>query len=195
MTQLGSHTILISISNHLFECSGYRAKFITETARSLESKPEGSRGWLQSLRNLAMSEAGDRSTSIVCEALMTCSGVGRKVADCVALFSLDQSGCIPVDTHVWEITIRDYAPHLQMSKSLTPKIHDQVADIFREKFGDQAGWAHSVLFAGELPEYSKLLPQDAQIAMKEFSKDRKKRKVEVKQTRKEKSIKKDQQQS
>ena len=27
-------------------------------------------------------------------------GVGRKVADCIALFSMDCDDCIPVDTHV-----------------------------------------------------------------------------------------------
>lgn len=34
------------------------------------------------------------------EALCAFPGVGRKVADCVALFSLDQQGAIPVDVHV-----------------------------------------------------------------------------------------------
>lgn len=35
------------------------------------------------------------------EQLQILPGVGRKVADCVALFSLDQAGAIPVDVHVW----------------------------------------------------------------------------------------------
>ena len=35
--------------------------------------------------------------------LMQFHGVGRKVADCVALFSLDQHAVIPVDTHVWQV--------------------------------------------------------------------------------------------
>lgn len=34
------------------------------------------------------------------EALVSLPGVGRKVADCVALFSLDQMGAVPVDVHV-----------------------------------------------------------------------------------------------
>ena len=34
------------------------------------------------------------------EELIKLPGVGRKVADCVALFSLDQQACIPVDVHV-----------------------------------------------------------------------------------------------
>jgi N-glycosylase/DNA lyase len=28
-------------------------------------------------------------------------GVGKKVADCISLFSLDKPECIPVDTHVF----------------------------------------------------------------------------------------------
>ena len=38
------------------------------------------------------------------------SGVGRKVADCVALFSLDQENTIHVDVHVQHIASRDYYP-------------------------------------------------------------------------------------
>ena len=51
---------------------------------------------------------------------MLLSGVGRKVADCVGLFSLNQPGAIPVDTHVWDISVRDYDPSLSQYKSLTP---------------------------------------------------------------------------
>eukprot|EP01035_Chromulina_nebulosa_P018994 gene18994-24811_t len=69
-----------------------------------------------------------RELGFVQDELMTLPGVGRKVADCVALFSLDRSDAIPVDTHVWEITIRDYAPHLStgitnyLSTNLTSSI-------------------------------------------------------------------------
>ena len=35
-------------------------------------------------------------------------GIGPKVADCIALFSLDQEDVIPVDTHVWQIACRDF---------------------------------------------------------------------------------------
>ena len=62
-------------------------------------------------------------------ALLDIPGVGRKVADCVALFSLDQRAAIPVDTHVWSIATRDYlqhAPHLREAKSLTPTVYEQV---------------------------------------------------------------------
>lgn len=39
-----------------------------------------------------------------------------QVADCVALFSLDQASAIPVDVHVWRIACRDYDPSLQDCK-------------------------------------------------------------------------------
>ena len=41
-------------------------------------------------------------------ALVELSGVGPKVADCVALFSLDKLDIVPVDTHVWQIAQRYY---------------------------------------------------------------------------------------
>lgn len=109
---------------------GYRARFIKETAEKLEGL--GGEPWLLALRGKGRKEAQ--------EALTTFPGVGRKVADCVALFSLDQYGAIPVDVHVWRIACRDYAPQLKESKSLTPSIYESVGDIFREKFGPHAGW-------------------------------------------------------
>lgn len=45
-------------------------------------------------------------------------------------------------------------------RSLTPKVYDRVGELFRLKYGSYAGWAHSLLFAAELPMFSKLLPQN-----------------------------------
>ena len=90
------------------------------------------------------------------------AGVGPKVADCVALFSLDQAGAIPVDTHVWDIACRDFDPSLTNCGSLTPKVYARVGELFRTNYGAHAGWAHSVLFAAELPAYRSLLPQATQ---------------------------------
>lgn len=56
--------------------------------------------WLLSLRGLPRLE--------VRRQLLALPGVGPKVADCVALFSLDQSEAVPVDTHVRDICVRDY---------------------------------------------------------------------------------------
>ena len=57
--------------------------------------------------------------------------------------SLDHSEAIPVDTHVWQIALRDYG-FGKKGKTLTPKLYDQVGDHFRQLFGEYSGWAHSV---------------------------------------------------
>jgi 3-methyladenine DNA glycosylase/8-oxoguanine DNA glycosylase len=33
--------------------------------------------------------------------------VGRKVADCIILFSLCRDDCIPVDTHAWQLMVSE----------------------------------------------------------------------------------------
>ena len=58
-----------------------------------------------------------------------------QVADCVSLFSLNQPGSIPVDTHVWDIAVRDYDASLSEHKSLTPTVYDKVGNLFRSRFG------------------------------------------------------------
>lgn len=66
-----------------------------------------------------------------------------QVAACVALFSLDKHGAIPVDTHVWQLATRYYAPHLK-SKSLTPKIMPEV----RQQQGFSEGFEGRVSTGG-----------------------------------------------
>jgi len=75
---------------------GYRAKFITSSARSIVDK--GGEDWLLSLRGESYKDAK--------AALMSLCGVGAKVADCVCLMSLDKNGAVPVDTHVLQIVKR-----------------------------------------------------------------------------------------
>lgn len=125
---------------------GYRAKFIMATMDKLESF--GGEFYLHELRKI-------KDPIQVQEKLLVFPGVGRKVADCVALFSLRQSDAIPVDTHVWNICRRDYDDDniFLNVNSLTPAIYRQVGDVFRAKFTPKAGWAHSLLFVAELPSF------------------------------------------
>lgn len=99
---------------------GYRAKFVISTAKRVQSL--GGESWLASLRGLTRQAATTELQSL--------AGVGPKVADCVALFSLDQASAIPVDTHVWAIACRDMDPSLKQAKSLTPKVYDRVVQLF-----------------------------------------------------------------
>ncbi|XP_059143525.1 N-glycosylase/DNA lyase-like [Physella acuta] len=119
---------------------GYRAKFIASIARNItQEKPAQ---WLESLRWKSYSEAKAE--------LMTLLGVGAKVADCVCLMSLDKPGALPVDTHVWQITRKNYMAKLQTAKSLTDKLYREIGDFYRSLWGPYAGWAHSVLFTADL---------------------------------------------
>lgn len=131
---------------------GYRSKYILETMKILESL--GGEQYLHDLR-----ETNDPIQ--VQEKLIQFCGVGRKVADCVALFSLRQCDAIPVDTHVWNIARRDYDTNesLMKAKSMTPGVYKQTGDLFRSLFQEKAGWAHSLLFVAELPSFRPVLPK------------------------------------
>ncbi len=87
--------------------------------------------------------------------------MGPKVADCIALMSLDQATAVPVDTHVLAIATRRYGFQLQGAtprspapKSLTPANYARVGTLFQGRFGPHCGWAHVVLFMADLGMFS-----------------------------------------
>ena len=160
----------LSESNLRTKCGmGYRANYLMETIQLLQTL--GGEPYLQSLRS-------STDPIYVQEQLLQFKGIGRKVADCIALFSLQQHNAIPVDVHVWNIARRDYyadafliQPASTSSssttiidrpkpKSLTPTIYRQIGDLFRNKFPSYSGWAHSLLFVAELPSFRPALPDD-----------------------------------
>ena len=83
------------------------------------------------------------------------------------MFSLDQVGCVPVDTHVIQIAIRDFDPALR-NVSLTKSVHERVGNLFRDCYGPYAGWAHSLLFAAELPQFEDKLQHMLSLIMQKF---------------------------
>lgn len=94
-------------------------------------------------------------------ALLALPGVGPKVADCVCLMGLGWGEAVPVDTHVWQIAQRDYKFRARggsggggKTTTLTRATYDAVGDHFRALWGDQAGWAHSVLFTADLKTFA-----------------------------------------
>ena len=152
---------------------GYRAPYVINTCKTIAEKGPG---WLEGLREKSRQECK--------AALLECSGVGPKVADCVALFSLDQAACIPVDTHVWRIARRDYDATLEEVASITPTVYERVGDLFRDRFGPTAGWAHAVLFAAELPAFRAALPTHVVDEMDAFRDDEKRAAKEAREARK-----------
>lgn len=55
------------------------------------------------------------------KALTEFKGVGRKVADCIALFSLNCKGVVPIDTHMLKWAIKVFK--LKRDISLTDKVY------------------------------------------------------------------------
>lgn len=76
----------------------------------------------------------------------------------MSLFSLDKHEAIPVDTHVWDLAVRYYAPELK-DKSLTKRVHGLVQGAFQRVFGPYCGWAHNTLFVSELSSMRDRLPE------------------------------------
>ncbi|EFY85834.1 8-oxoguanine DNA glycosylase [Metarhizium acridum CQMa 102] len=130
-----------NVESHLRELGfGYRAKYIADTARVVALQKPAS--WLESLRNprhsgpRLSSSAGSSNPTYkgAHEALLSLTGVGPKVADCIAQ--------------------RDYKFGKSKAKTFNKAMYDAVGDHFRTIWGDYAGWAHSVLFTADLREFS-----------------------------------------
>lgn len=57
--------------------------------------------------------------------------------------SLNHLEAIPVDTHVLKIATDHYLPNARQTKSMTPKLYNEIGDAFREVYGTKAGWAQT----------------------------------------------------
>jgi N-glycosylase/DNA lyase len=108
---------------------GFRAKYISKTAKFLACRP----GWLDETEHLPYAAAKER--------LIELPGVGEKVADCVLLFGAGRLEAFPVDTWMLKSLARRYA--LEGWKPA------QVAQFGRTHFGNLAGLAQQYLFSWE----------------------------------------------
>jgi N-glycosylase/DNA lyase len=108
---------------------GFRARYISQTARYLAARP----GWLEETENLPYAEAKTR--------LLELPGVGEKVADCVLLFGAGKLEAFPVDTWIIKAMARRYG--------LDGWSPAQIAHFGRTHFGPLAGLAQQYLFAWE----------------------------------------------
>ena len=68
---------------------------------------------------------------------------------------------------MWQIAQRDYKFGRGKHKSLTKATYDAVGDHFRQLWGKEAGWAHSVLFAADLKTFSERLNTKIQVDVDE----------------------------
>ncbi|KAH9259283.1 hypothetical protein BASA81_002326 [Batrachochytrium salamandrivorans] len=127
---------------------GYRAKYLADTVRLLGA--DECKLWEM-----------DSSSPMLTEELCKLSGVGRKVADCIALFAFDRLEVVPVDVHVFRIAKRDYNAHGELDELVTmnKQTYAKVYHEFYSRFGSTCGWAHSVLFTCELAQFRDRVPK------------------------------------
>ncbi|KAK4058804.1 8-oxoguanine glycosylase ogg1 [Microbotryomycetes sp. JL221] len=140
---------------------GYRAPFIEwtanyliDTSSSLKITPHE---YLETLRKSNFNKSNnfnndETGLQAARDKLMEFKGVGRKVADCIALFSLGWTETVPVDTHVYQIAIRDYNFPSSKSTSMTTILHDKVSERLKTLWGNYAGWCQQILFFADLKQ-------------------------------------------
>ncbi len=110
---------------------GFRDKRIYETTQMFLNKEIT----LQELES-------EEDTDVLREKLMTLSGVGEKVADCVMLFSLKKYNVFPVDVWVRRVMNELYIKE-DDEKKVSKKLLQKLA---KEKYASLAGLAQQYLF-------------------------------------------------
>ena len=111
----------------LLSCGvGFRAKYIKNTVNELITD----KSLLVNMPNM--------STEMAREVLMSFSGVGPKVSDCILLFSLKKSEVFPIDVWVKRVMEKLYFRHNVSMK--------QIAQYANSSFGKDAGIVQQHLF-------------------------------------------------
>jgi len=123
---------------------GYRAKFIIDAAKMVESKKID-------FERLKKSNYHDAK-----ETILTVPGIGNKVADCILLFSLDKIEAFPLDTWMIRILKKYYLKKFEIkTKSITEKQYNILHEKIVNYFGPYAGYAQQFLFKMERENYQK----------------------------------------
>lgn len=104
---------------------GFRAKYIFETTKKLQ--------------NINLEDFRNKNTKELLEYLSTLSGVGPKVADCIALFAYHKMDCFPVDTWVEKIYNSYFSTEKETNRV---KIRENLVSTF----GNLSGYAQQYLF-------------------------------------------------
>ena len=103
--------------------AGYRAKYLVKLA--------------QELRHFDLDSLKEMDSATARKKLLTLSGVGPKVADCILLFGANAKDVFPTDTWIKKV----YHQHFESGLG-----DGQISSYFVEKFGSLSGLAQQYLF-------------------------------------------------
>lgn len=124
----------------LIDCKlGFRAKYVKEAAQAVKSGKID----FEQLKN------ADYRTAL--EALKKILGIGNKVADCIALFSLDKMEAFPIDRWTQRILLKYYIKNFEdmTEKPVTEKKYEKIHESIVKHFGPYAGYSQQFLFKME----------------------------------------------
>ena len=118
---------------------GFRAKYVKEASQAVDSGKIDF-AWLKKT---------DYQTAL--ESLKNILGIGNKVADCIALFSLDKIEAFPIDRWTQRILLKYYKKFFDnvTEKPVTEKKYEKLHQEIVEYFGPYAGYAQQFLFKME----------------------------------------------
>ena len=123
---------------------GYRAKFIIDAAKMVES------------RQIDFDQLKKSNYQNAKETILTVPGIGNKVADCILLFSLDKLEAFPLDRWMIRILKKYYLEKFELeTKSITEKQYNILHEKIVKHFGPYAGYAQQFLFKMERENYQK----------------------------------------
>ena len=109
---------------------GYRAKFIIDAAKIVES------------RQIDFDHLKKTNYQDAKEMILTVPGIGNKVADCILLFSLDKLEAFPLDRWMIRILEKYYLEKFELeTKSITEKQYNTLHEKIVKYFGPYAGYA------------------------------------------------------
>ncbi len=109
------------------ECNvGYRDKYIVQTAKLIHNK------------QIDIENMASLDTDELVKELQKLSGIGQKVADCIALFAYGRGEVYPVDVWSKRVFEKLYVGHELPKKQVHERVH--------KVFGKYAGYAQQYLF-------------------------------------------------
>ncbi|MDE1725204.1 MAG: DNA repair protein [Thaumarchaeota archaeon] len=135
-----AETLANATMKELLDCRlGFRAKYVKEASVAVNSNKID----FKELRKL------DYQTAI--RSLKNILGIGNKVADCIALFSLDKLEAFPIDRWTQRILLKYYKDIFYdiSEKPLTDKKYEKLHNDIVKYFGPYAGYSQQFLFKME----------------------------------------------